>query len=64
MTLTDMTPAELRTIRLDLRLTQTEWGEWLGVTPQHVAKLERGAAQISVQTAKLARAYADGWRPS
>lgn len=57
-----MTPADLRTIRRDLRLTQTEWGAWLGIKREHVAKLEAGRAAITPTIATLATAYASGWR--
>jgi predicted transcriptional regulator len=59
-----MTPADFRTIRRDLRLTQTEWGAWLGVTRVHVAKMEGGLATITPTIVTLATAYASGWRPS
>jgi predicted transcriptional regulator len=59
-----MTPADFRSIRRDLRLTQSEWGAWLGVTRVHVAKMEGGLATITPTIATLATAYASGWRPS
>jgi predicted transcriptional regulator len=59
-----MSPADFRAIRSDLRLTQSEWGVWLGVTRVHVAKLEAGRATITPTIATLATAYASGWRPS
>ena len=49
-----MTPADFRTIRRDLRLTQTEWGVRLGIKREHVAKLEAGRATITPTIALLA----------
>jgi len=58
-----MTSADLRQLRLDLGLTQTEWGRWLGIGRRHVAKLEAGL-EPSETLRLLAEAYRDGWRPS
>jgi predicted transcriptional regulator len=49
-----MTPADFRSIRRDLRLTQSEWGERLGIKREHVAKLEAGRATITPTIALLA----------
>jgi DNA-binding transcriptional regulator YiaG len=54
-----MTPAELRTIRRDLRLTQSEWGVRLGIKREHVAKLESGRATITPTIALLAAMIRD-----
>jgi predicted transcriptional regulator len=54
-----MTPADFRTIRRDLRLTQTEWGVRLGIKREHFAKLEAGRATITPTIALLAAMIRD-----
>jgi predicted transcriptional regulator len=54
-----MTPADFRTIRRDLRLTQAEWGVRLGIKREHVAKLEAGRATITPTIALLAAMIRD-----
>lgn len=42
-----MTPADLRAARAASGLSQTDWGFMLGITRQHVSKLERGVVPPS-----------------
>lgn len=49
-----MTGMRLREIRLTLGLTQREMGEILGVTPDHVSRLERGLVPIKKLVANAA----------
>lgn len=51
----DMTGAELRAIRLRLRLLQGEFGERLGLSLNQVSRAERGLSGISRTVAILAR---------
>ena len=48
-----MTGAELRALRISLKLTQSELGEKLGITPSAVAHLESGKNTMGKQTEKL-----------
>ena len=49
-----MTGDHLKLIRAALGLTQREMGEILGVTPDHVSRLERGLVPIKKLIAKAA----------
>lgn len=55
-----MTPTDLKQIRLDLGLTQTEFGEKLGVTYGTVCRWENGKYAISERTAMVVRMLRDG----
>lgn len=50
-----MTPAELRTARLALGLTQAELGKALFLTANHIHKLEHGIVPITARTARDVR---------
>jgi DNA-binding transcriptional regulator YiaG len=52
-----MTAAELKAARASFGLTQSEWGRWLGVGREHVAKLEAGTARPSATLVLLVLAY-------
>lgn len=57
-----MTPAELRTARASLGLTQAQLAEWLHLTRGQVVKLEAGDHPIKETLAELVRAYLAGYR--
>jgi DNA-binding transcriptional regulator YiaG len=58
-----MTPAKFRALRESLGLTQTEWGDWLGVHRVNVSKIESGKKPISPTLSRLLDAIAAGYRP-
>jgi len=49
-----MTGDQLKVIRTSIGLTQREMGEILGVTPDHVSRLERGLVPIKKLIANAA----------
>jgi len=49
-----MTGDQLKLIRAALGLTQREMGEILGVTPDHISRLERGLVPIKKLIANAA----------
>ncbi|MCW1839425.1 helix-turn-helix domain-containing protein [Prosthecomicrobium hirschii] len=53
-----------RRARISLGLTQAQWGDWLGLGRRQVIAYEAGDAPIPLGTARLAEAYASGWRPA
>lgn len=53
-----MTPADLRTARNASGLTQTEWGQLLGIGQKHVSKLETGVVSPSDTLVALIRIIA------
>ena len=55
-----MTPTDLKQTRLDLGLTQTEFGEKLGVTYGTVCRWENGKYEINERTATVVRMLRDG----
>lgn len=59
-----MTPAEFRTIRTGLGMTQKQLAEWLGYNSHiTVTEIEQGRCGISKVLARLMTAYAEGYRP-
>jgi transcriptional regulator with XRE-family HTH domain len=59
-----VTGTELRQIRDRLRLTQAAFAARLGMTPNSLARLERGERGVSETVAILARLLAREARPS
>jgi transcriptional regulator with XRE-family HTH domain len=53
-----MTPADLKTTRANLGLTQKGLAERLFMTREHVAQMERGAKPITERTASQVGALA------
>lgn len=51
-----MTGADLRTARLSLKLTQREMAEHLHLTANSVARMERGASEVTARTAAAVEA--------
>lgn len=61
-----MTPAEIKQARASLGLTQDQLAAVVGIGArgkQTVSAWERGVFAPSAQTARLIRAYLDGYRP-
>lgn len=59
-----MTPAELREARLTLGLTQAQLASVMGYGATiRISEIERGVRGVSEQTARLMRAYLNGYRP-
>lgn len=60
-----MTPAEIRTARQSLGLTQAQFALLLGYgAKSRIAELENGARAPSGAVVRLIRAYLDGYRPA
>lgn len=58
-----MTPADFRSARKTLGLTQPAWGLWLGLSLSHVKAIEGGAANVTPTVSILVRLYLKGARP-
>jgi DNA-binding XRE family transcriptional regulator len=52
-----MTPEQFRAARKSFDLTQKEWGHYLGIGREHVAKIEAGTVKPSKTLAKLVAMY-------
>lgn len=52
-----MTPEQFRAVRKSFGLTQKEWGLFLGIGREHVAKLEAGTMPVSRTVAILVAMY-------
>jgi DNA-binding transcriptional regulator YiaG len=63
-----MTPAELKSIRIELNLSGAEFARLLGYEGQHMRQmmheLESGSKRIREPQRRLAEAYRDGYRPN
>jgi DNA-binding transcriptional regulator YiaG len=49
-----MTAAQFRAIRKALHLTQSEWGQLLGISTVQVSRIETGARVLTETVARLA----------
>ena len=58
-----MTPAEFRTARKQLGLTQTQAASMLGRTLRNIQQWEGAEREIDNAAALLLRAYLNGYRP-
>jgi DNA-binding transcriptional regulator YiaG len=58
-----MTPAQIRTIRKALGISQARLGAIMGVRHQTISEWERGIRIASPVSVRLLQAYADGYRP-
>jgi DNA-binding transcriptional regulator YiaG len=63
-----MTPTELKSIRIGLKLSGAEFARLLGYEGVHMRQmmheLEAGLKRIREPQKRLAEAYRDGYRPS
>ena len=60
-----MTPAEIRTARETLGLTQGQLAAVMGVRgPAAISEWERGVKSPDGRSVRLLRAYLDGYRPA
>ncbi len=64
-----MTHTEFKQARHLLGLTQSQMGQMLSVSPQHIRRMEtsptnKSARQVNGTTARLVTAYLDGYRPT
>lgn len=57
-----MTPNQLKEARSNLGLTQPQFAELVGVTKDHVSKMERGTVRITETMAKLVELLSKGTR--
>lgn len=58
-----MTGYEFRTIRLGLKLTQSQLGELLGFSRMHVQQMESDRKVITRPVELTMQALKTGWRP-
>jgi len=58
-----VTPADFRSARKSLGLTQPAWGRWLGLSLSHVKAIEGGAANVTKTVEVLVTLYLAGCKP-
>jgi DNA-binding XRE family transcriptional regulator len=58
-----VTPADFAAARKALGLTQTAWGEWLGLHRVTVTNIETGRAPVTPTVERLVKLYASGVKP-
>lgn len=58
-----MPPANIRDLRRRLKLTQAAFAHWLGVTREHVHRIETGKETPGVTLSRLLDAIQQGYRP-